>query len=65
LMRRLKLLVTNARSPARSSNPAKVIEFLAESTDQVGGVLAIGGFDEVIMVTGVGRLLGAGGGHIG
>jgi hypothetical protein len=28
-------------------------------------VLAIGGFDEVIMVTGVGRLLGAGGCHIG
>jgi hypothetical protein len=65
LMRRLKLLVTNARSPARSSNPAEVIEFLAESTDQVGGVLAVGGFDEVIMVMGVCRLLEAGGSHNG
>jgi hypothetical protein len=27
-----------------------MIEFLAEGTDQVGGVLAVSGFDEVIMV---------------
>jgi hypothetical protein len=42
-----------------------MIEFLAQSTDQVGGVLAVGGFDEVIMVLGFCRLLKAGGGHIG
>ncbi len=42
-----------------------MIEFLAQSTDQVGGVLAVGGFDEVIMVLGFRRLMGAGGGHIG
>jgi hypothetical protein len=42
-----------------------MIEFLAQSTDQVGGVLAVGGFDEVIRVLGFCRLLRAGGGHIG
>jgi hypothetical protein len=61
----LNLLVTNARSPTGSSNPAEMIEFLAQSTDQVGGVLAVGGFDEVIMVMGICRLFGTGGGHTG
>lgn len=59
----LNLLVTDACPPASSSNPTEMVEFLAESTDQVGGVLAVGGFDEMIVVVGFGRLLGAGGGH--
>jgi hypothetical protein len=42
-----------------------MIEFLAQSTDQVGGVLAVGGFNEVIMAMGICRLLGASGGHTG
>jgi hypothetical protein len=42
-----------------------MIEFLAQSTDQVGGVLAVGGFDEVIMVLGFCRLLRADAGHVG
>jgi hypothetical protein len=42
-----------------------MIEFLAQSTDQVGGVLAVGGFDEVIMVLGFCRLWRAGVVHVG
>jgi hypothetical protein len=42
-----------------------MVEFLAQSTDQIGGVLAVSGLDEVIVVMGLRRLLGAGGGHTG
>jgi len=63
--RRLSLLITNTRAPAGSSNPAEMVEFLTESADQVGGVLAVGGFDEVIMVMGIWLLLRVGGSHTG
>ena len=61
----MNILVPNACSPTSSGNPAEMIEFLAQSTDQVGGVLAVGGFDEVIMVLGFCRLWRAGVVHVG
>jgi hypothetical protein len=61
----LNILVPNACSPTRSGHPAEMIEFLAQGTDQVGGVLAVGGFDKVIMGLGFCRLWRAGVGHVG
>ena len=62
---RLSLLVTNTRASAGSSNPAEMVEFLAESADQVGGVLAVGRFDEMVVVMGSWLLLRVGGRHTG
>jgi hypothetical protein len=42
-----------------------MIEFLTKSADQISRMLAIRGFDEIVMVMAVCRFLGAGSGHIG
>ena len=65
MIQSLNLLVTNARAPTGSCDPAKMIEFLTKSADQISRMLAIRGFDEIVMVMAVCRFLGAGSGHIG
>lgn len=50
--RRENLLIANARSSASASNPSQSPELAAELWDEVGGVLAVGGLDEVVIVIG-------------